>query len=75
MSKTKRAESAEKGASEPTATLYGLWKVPGAGYASAVVELPQSLVERYATKVHEPDLLSVALGRCVNELEAQAVKG
>lgn len=62
-------------ADEPTARLYGLWKVPGQGHASAVVELPQSLVERFATKVWEPEILSVALGRLLNEIEAGAVKG
>lgn len=60
---------------EPTATLYGMWREPGQGYRSATVALPQSLVERYATKVSEPDLLSVTLGRVINEIESEAVKG
>lgn len=71
MSKKQRAMAVID--DEPRAVLFGIWKVPGQGYASCRVELPQSVIEHYAADVSEPDILEVALTRTEHAMRRQVM--
>lgn len=60
---------------EPTAKLWGLWLVPGQGYSWCEVELPRSIVERYAKSVSVPNTLPVTLAYLDEAIAGYAGKG
>lgn len=60
---------------EPTLRAYAIARKQGEGWAYCVLELPQSIVERYAVSVSQPDVLQVALGKMEEEIEQHVAKG
>lgn len=60
---------------EPSLRAYAIARKQGEGWAYCVLELPQSVVERYAVSVSQPDVLQVALGKMEEEIERHVAKG
>jgi hypothetical protein len=58
---------------EPTAKLFGIYQEPNQGYRTVCVELPASLLEQYAVKVSEPEMLQLALAHLFREIERHAL--
>lgn len=72
---TKRKSDEEKPSNTPRVALFGLVRIPGKGYSTVEVRVPQAVIERFAADdgIGEPEILEIALSRVERSLRREVM--
>jgi hypothetical protein len=65
---------------EPMATMWGVWREPGAGYRWVRFELPREAVMRYAGEaegghVAQPEVPAIVMAQVADDMRRRSMRG